>query len=227
MNGHWFIFHNILIGMTTFVLLFKIHSYSAVNFELRERFLKGDLKSSKDPAIYPNNITFMNFAQYMTLPTFIYQTKYNLTSKRRISYLLLKAVLFIFSFVKGYQIITNYIMVYIEEYRQEQITFFELYLRELLPIPILVLMLIMMVFDFFCTFVAEATGYPDHQIYEDYWNSTTMNEFLSKLNCILSNFFRYHIAYKLMNKLNISLQKARTISFAFSTMALELLFVII
>jgi len=180
---------------------------------------------NNDPKVYPNNITLMNFLQYMVLPTFIYRTQYNLTSKRRISYLLIKTILFMFSFVKGYQIITNYIMGHVHEYKEGKITFVELYLHEMLPIPILILMLMVMIFDFFCTFIAELTGYPDHQFYEDYWNATTMSEFLSKMNCVLPNFFRYHVVYKLVKDYKISLEVARVISFGLSTLALELLFV--
>lgn len=223
-RNNWFISHNILLGMTACVLFFKIHSYSSVNTTLRQNFLNNGSKITKDPTAYPSNVTLMNFAQYMVLPTLVYRTDYRLVKRRRVSYLLIKAVLFVFAFVKGYQIVTKYIMAYAREYKQGKITFFELYLREILPLPILILMLIVMIFDFFCTFVAELTGYPDHQFYEDYWNATTMNEFLSKMNCILPNFFRYHIVYKLI-QYNVSLERARIVAFASSTLVLELLFV--
>eukprot|EP00826_Nyctotherus_ovalis_P008454 TRINITY_DN1218_c0_g1_i15.p1 TRINITY_DN1218_c0_g1~~TRINITY_DN1218_c0_g1_i15.p1 ORF type:complete len:239 (-),score=83.57 TRINITY_DN1218_c0_g1_i15:347-1063(-) len=224
-RNNWFISHNILLGMTACVLFFKMHSYSSVNITLRENFLNNGSKVTKEPTVYPNNVTLMNFMQYMVLPTLVYQTNYKLVKRRRVSYLLIKTVLFAFAFVKGYQIVTKYIMAYVREYKQGTITFFELYLREMIPLPILILLLIVMIFDFFCTFVAELTGYPDHQFYEDYWNATTMSEFLSKMNCILPNFFRYHIVYKLI-QYNMNLERARIVAFAFSTLVLELLFVI-
>eukprot|EP00826_Nyctotherus_ovalis_P008456 TRINITY_DN1218_c0_g1_i7.p1 TRINITY_DN1218_c0_g1~~TRINITY_DN1218_c0_g1_i7.p1 ORF type:complete len:294 (-),score=91.68 TRINITY_DN1218_c0_g1_i7:166-1047(-) len=225
-RNNWFISHNILLGMTACVLFFKMHSYSSVNITLRENFLNNGSKVTKEPTVYPNNVTLMNFMQYMVLPTLVYQTNYKLVKRRRVSYLLIKTVLFAFAFVKGYQIVTKYIMAYVREYKQGTITFFELYLREMIPLPILILLLIVMIFDFFCTFVAELTGYPDHQFYEDYWNATTMSEFLSKMNCILPNFFRYHIVYKLI-QYNMNLERARIVAFAFSTLVLELLFVFV
>jgi sterol O-acyltransferase len=116
-------------------------------------------------------------------------------------------------------------MAHVDEYKQGKITFVELYLNEMLPIPILILMLMVMIFDFFCTFIAELTGYPDHQFYKDYWNATTMSEFMSKMNCILPNFFRYHVVCKLVKEHKTSLEVARIISFGLATLALELLFV--
>jgi len=163
----------------------------------------------------------------MLMPTFIYQPSYPKSSKRSIIYLLVKAILFVFAFAKGYQVASNHIFLYAEQYKKQQIPFIEMYLRELLPLNVLILMLIIMIFDFMCTFFAELYKYPDHQFYEDFWNSTTMSEFLSKMTCIIPNFFKIHVVYDLVHKWGIKLKIAKFISLCFSVAILEMLMVFI
>jgi len=221
-KNDWFVTQNLSMGMTACTLFFKMHSYTSVNISLREDYLNG--KKEKDN-LYPNNITLWDFIRYMFLPSFVYRPKFDLSTKCRVSYLLFKLLMFIFLFTSGYQIMNKSIIGHAIEYREGVISFFEMYLLQIIPIIIFILILIMILFDTFCTFVAETSGYPDRQFYEDFWNATTMNEFLSKMNTLIPNFFRYHVIRPLITDYHMSLEWARTISFIFAAALLEILMV--
>ena len=120
---------------------------------------------------------------------------------------------------------SNHVLVYADMYGDGKIIFLELYLRLMLPLGILLLMLVIMVFDFCCTFMAELSGYPDHLFYEDFWNATTMTEFLGKMSRIIPTFFKVHVLHELVVKHGVKLAYAKAISFAFSAALLELLMV--
>lgn len=85
--------------------------------------------------------------------------------------------------------------------------------------------LIIIVFDCCCTFAAELMLYPDHLSYDDFWNATTMTEFLSKMNRLIPDFFRVHVLYELVAKAGMKFSRARAVSFLTSALLLEVLLV--
>eukprot|EP00826_Nyctotherus_ovalis_P031999 TRINITY_DN257_c0_g3_i2.p1 TRINITY_DN257_c0_g3~~TRINITY_DN257_c0_g3_i2.p1 ORF type:complete len:331 (-),score=44.25 TRINITY_DN257_c0_g3_i2:76-1068(-) len=223
-RNDWFVTQNLSLGMTACTLFFKMHSYTSVNIALREEYLSS--KKNKG-GIYPSNITLWDFVRFMFLPTFVYRPKFELSSRLRIFYLVIKFFMFMFLFISSYQVVNKSIIGHAMQYGRGEITFFQMYLMNVIPTIIAILMLIMVIFDSFCTFVAETTGYPDRQFYEDFWNATTMNEFLSKMNTLIPNFLRYHVMCPLIADYHVSPKWAQTISFTFAAALLEMLMIFI
>ena len=127
--------------------------------------------------------------------------------------------------IKAYQFISNSILPYSYDYFHGKIVFLEMYLHLMIPLAIFLLMVLIMVFDFLCTFLAELTRYPDHMLYGDFWNSTTMTEFLGKMSLIIPNFFKVHVLYELVVHYGVRPSVAKGISLAFSAAMLEVLMV--
>jgi hypothetical protein len=86
---------------------------------------------------------------------------------------------------------TEYIMPYIM--MGDQISFFELLLREMLPSILLIMVMFVMTFECFTNFFAEITKLDHREFYEDWWNSTTFEEFNRKWNKPVHTFLYRHV----------------------------------
>ncbi len=106
-------------------------------------------------------------------------------------YALWKALNVVVLVLISYIMHTEYIMPYIM--MGDQISFFELLLREMLPSILLIMVMFVMTFECFTNFFAEITKLDHREFYEDWWNSTTFEEFNRKWNKPVHTFLYRHV----------------------------------
>ena len=155
------------------------------------------------------------------LPTFVYLPEYSRVAKRRLPYILGKTILVLGGLMKAYQIVANHILEHVFDYGKGSITFEEMYMRVVLPIGILIILLIFIGSDFISNLAAEISRYPDHQSYEDFWNSRTMKEFMKRSSSLVTNFFKAHVICELVSKFGLRYSYAKLISSALSILLIE------
>lgn len=97
----------------------KQHSFCSSNNELLEKRLilsqidQGEVDEienlKNDLGNYPKNITFVNYWDFLLIPTFVYQLTYPRTDRFRLGYFLVKLVALISAFTLLYLLTEHYI----------------------------------------------------------------------------------------------------------------------
>jgi len=102
-----------------------------------------------------------------------------------------------------------------------------------LSAPIVVIKLIMpftgayliifyLVFDVICNGIAEITRYADREFYQDWWNSTSWDEFANRWNKPVHHWLKTHVFLELRIHYAQKAYKAIFITFLFSSLLHEL-----
>ncbi len=194
---------------------FKMHSYTVQNRNYRENMLM----HKKDESVelissYPSNITFSNFFYFLKAPTFVYEEKYPQTQSFRLSYLLMKILYAFASLIILYYIYTEHMEVYLKHLLEEKL--FVLIIKLYLPCTVFVLILFFLIFECVLPGYAEIACFADRQFYEDWWNSTDLEEFNRKWNKVVHEFLYRHVYVECIKRYNMSKNMARFCTFFFS-----------
>ena len=201
---------------------FKMHSYTYTNRDYREN--KINYKKNKDNndnvikliSSYPDNINLRNFFYYLLTPTLCYQENYPSSGKFRIKYFILKCLKAMFCLILLYYIYTEAIEHNISIILTTPLPV--LVIEMYVPMTFICLLLFYLIFECILPGFAELACFGDRQFYDDWWNSTDLNEFNRKWNKIIHMFLHRHVYLECKNR--FKLNKTLSISFTFMISAI-------
>ncbi|ESK96525.1 sterol o-acyltransferase [Moniliophthora roreri MCA 2997] len=187
--------------------------------------LQGELTSSGPLYVtWPNNITFKNFAVYMLIPTLVYELEYPRTDKIRPLYVFEKTVATFGTFLLLYSVTERFILTQTPTPDQ---SFLRSLLDLSLPFMLAYLLLFYIIFECICNGFAELSYFADRQFYEDWWNSTSWDEFSRKWNRPVHMFLLRHVYQSTMASYKISKNSAMFVTFLLSACMHELVMAIV
>jgi len=170
----------------------KMHSYSQINKQFREKYLKAQKERTTDEtSTYPKNITLKDFSEYMWMPTLIYQDVYPRTEKIQFKFVIYTSLKTFLLIVIGYVWFSDYVTPIIK--LGYSIYWFEMVLRLIYPLIIFNFLIFYIVFELILQILAELTRFADRQFYLDWWNSHTFQEFYTKWNRPVNQFLYVHV----------------------------------
>jgi len=108
-----------------------------------------------------------------------------------------------------------------------QASFFRAMLDLALPFMVAYLLLFYIIFECICNGFAELSCFADRQFYEDWWNSTSWDEFSRKWNRPVHQFLLRHVYTSTMRSYKLSKTSAMFITFLLSAAVHELVMVIV
>lgn len=73
----------------------------------------------------------------------------------------------------------------------------ELYLKLQMPLILMIMLMIFLLFESFPNALSELTFFADREFYQDWWNSTSIEEFYSKWLRISYLFYYRHVFMRL------------------------------
>ncbi|KAF8845114.1 MBOAT-domain-containing protein [Paxillus ammoniavirescens] len=174
---------------------------------------------------YPENLTWKNFCSYMLIPTLVYELEYPRTDRIRLAYVFEKTIAFMGSFALLYTVTESFIIPLTPTPDQ---SFFRSLLDLALPFMISYLLLFYIIFECICNGFAELSYFADRQFYEDWWNSTSWDEFSRKWNKPVYHFLLRHVyAPSLATYPSLSRTGAMFVTFLLSAAAHELVMVVV
>jgi len=187
--------------------------------------LEGELSSSGPFRVtYPNNITMKNFAVYQLIPTLVYELEYPRTDRIRPLYVFEKTVATFGTFALLYTMTESFILPLTPTAGE---SFFRALLDLSLPFMIAYLLLFYIIFECICNGFAELSYFADRQFYEDWWNSTSWDEFSRKWNKPVHTFLLHHVYASTMASYQLSRSSAMFVTFLLSACVHELVMVIV
>lgn len=169
----------------------KMHSYCTYNIELlgkrdkltaifeslkkrsisateREhlKFESSEIESelNKSTVSFPNNVTFVNYTDFLFCPTLVYELEYPRIAKFRPLYFLSKVLALASSFVLMYVTVEHYIHPVMDRMAEE--SFLESLLQLIPPFTVMYLMGFFIIFECILNASAEMTLFADRQFYE-------------------------------------------------------------
>lgn len=91
-------------------------------------------------------------------------------------------------------------------------------MRCIFPITILLILLFYIVFENILNVFGELTKFADRQFYDEWWNSSTFEEFNRLWNKPVHNFLYRHVYLECMVKYRLGKQVAQLMTFFFSAL---------
>lgn len=206
--------HVLFILTQSIIHFFKMISYTQINRDLREDYLKNKKTGQKLTSSYPENINFNNFFYFLRAPTFVYQESYPRTEKFNINYFILKVMKAIFSIVLLYYIYIEHIEITIP--KMLETTLAELLIRLYAPVILFCMILFYLIFECVLPGYAELATFGDRQFYDDWWNATDLEEFNRKWNKLVHMFLYKHVYLECRLRIKMSSNMSRIMTFVFS-----------
>ncbi|KAG1880505.1 MBOAT, membrane-bound O-acyltransferase family-domain-containing protein [Suillus tomentosus] len=173
---------------------------------------------------WPDNVTYRNLAVYQLIPTLVYELEYPRTDRIRPMYIFEKTVAFMGSFALLYTVAECFIIPLTPTPDQ---SFFRSLLDLALPFMIAFLLLFYIIFECICNAFAELSYFADRLFYEDWWNSTSWEEFSRKWNKPVHSFLLRHVYASTRASYGLSRTTAMFVTFFLSAMAHELVMAIV
>ncbi|EAS03424.1 membrane bound O-acyltransferase, MBOAT protein (macronuclear) [Tetrahymena thermophila SB210] len=215
MNRNWGTTHATFISFICCTHYFKLHSYKQMNKQYRE---------TKNPC-YPANISLENFTLYMWMPTLVYEHSFPRKDKVDYKYVVYKSSMAAFGILFGYIVCCDYIIPYTSQ--GNKIYWFETLFRIIFPFTILQMVLFWVVFENILNVFGELTRFGDRCFYQDWWNSTTFEEYNRKWNRPVHTFLYRHVYLECIENHKFSKKTAQIITFVFSAILHEWVFCLI
>jgi sterol O-acyltransferase len=186
--------------------------------------LQNDLTSPGPKYVkWPRNISWKDYAMYLLTPTLVYELEYPRTDKIRPLYIFEKTVATFGTFALLYTVTERFIIPYTPTHGQP-------FLRSLidlaLPFMISYLLLFYIIFECICNGFAELSLFADRQFYEDWWNSTSWDEFSRKWNKPVYTFLLRHVYAPSLDQ-ELSKTTAMFLTFLLSACVHELVMVVV
>ncbi|KAG9313059.1 MBOAT, membrane-bound O-acyltransferase family-domain-containing protein [Chiua virens] len=217
-----------LCSLTPTPISTLVHHPSQVIASVAQEFLELDaelVSTGTEQVKYPQNLTWKNFCNYMLIPTLVYEMEYPRTDRIRPEYVFEKTVAFMGSFALLYTVTESFIIPLTPSPDQ---SFIRSLLDLALPFMISYLLLFYIIFECICNAFAELSYFADRQFYEDWWNSTSWDEFSRKWNKPVHQFLLRHVyASSLAAYPSLSRTGAMFVTFLLSAAVHELVMVIV
>ncbi|KIM44708.1 hypothetical protein M413DRAFT_442663 [Hebeloma cylindrosporum] len=187
--------------------------------------LQNELVSSGPTYVkWPENITWKNFAVYQLIPTLVYELEYPRTNRIRPVYVFEKTVATFGTFALLYTVTESFILPYTPHADQ---SFLRSLLDLALPFMMAYLLLFYIIFECICNGFAELAYFADRQFYEDWWNSTSWDEFSRKWNKPVYAFLLRHVYAATIMSYRVSRTTAMFVTFLISACAHELVMTVV
>nr|XP_018259362.1 sterol O-acyltransferase [Kwoniella dejecticola CBS 10117]OBR81520.1 sterol O-acyltransferase [Kwoniella dejecticola CBS 10117] len=171
--------------------------------------------------VWPQNVTYRHFLDFMFFPTLVYQLEYPRTKTMRPLVVLEKVVATLGTFSLIYTITEHYIMPMIPKPGD---SLFKSFINLALPMMVNYLLII---FECVCTGFAELSYFADREFYQDWWNSTTWDEFSRKWNKPVYTFLLRHVYASTISGFRLSRSSAAFVTFFVSALCHELVMAVV
>ncbi|KAJ3163797.1 hypothetical protein HDU88_006290 [Geranomyces variabilis] len=176
---------------------------------------------SKGDTTFPANVTFLNFADYLLVPSLVYELEFARTPGGiRPWYLIEKMVAAAGILVIIYMTIEHFIYPVLNDLGHQ--TFIESLTHLLLPFMVCYLLIFHIIFECVCNWFAEVTRFADRRFYDDWWNSVTFDEYARKWNRPVHEFLLRHVYLESISTYKLSKQNATFLTFFLSSCLHEL-----
>ncbi|KZT70797.1 MBOAT-domain-containing protein [Daedalea quercina L-15889] len=173
---------------------------------------------------WPANVTSKNFVTYMLIPTLVYELEYPRTDKIRPLYVFEKTVATFGTFALLYTVTESFIIPYLPT---PGTPVWQSILDLALPFMVALLLLFYLIFECICNGFAELSYFADRRFYDDWWNSTSWDEFSRKWNRPVHTFLLRHVYAPAMTSLGLGKLGAMMFTFLLSAAAHELVMLIV
>lgn len=140
---------------------------------------------------FPNNVTFGNFVDYLAVPTLVYELAYPRTTHIRVSYLAFKIFSTFSAFFILYITVDEFVLPVLHQ--MPNLSFLDALVGLLFPFAILYLLLFFIIFECILNAFAEMTRFADRLFYEDWWNSTSWDQYARRWNRPVHEFLLRHV----------------------------------
>ncbi|RKP14139.1 MBOAT, membrane-bound O-acyltransferase family-domain-containing protein [Piptocephalis cylindrospora] len=169
---------------------------------------------------YPDNLTVANWVDYVLIPSLVYEIHFPRTDRIRPWYVFEKALATFGSMFLMYVTMEQSLIPSVKYAATTSL----LYALPHLMFPFLITFLLgfFIVFECVCNGFAELTRFADRRFYDDWWNSSTWDEFARKWNRPVHLFLLRHVYFPLRHGLGLPKAQANFYTFLFSALAHEL-----
>ncbi|KAI9223916.1 MBOAT, membrane-bound O-acyltransferase family-domain-containing protein [Blastocladiella britannica] len=164
---------------------------------------------------YPNNVTLGNFIDYLLVPTLVYEIGYPRTARIRWAYVAEKVVALAGIILLMYVTVEHYIVPVLEDIHR--LTFAGVLLNLMFPFLIIYLLIFYAVFECVCNGFAELTRFADRNFFDDWYNSSSFDQFARKWNKPVHEFLLRHVYLESLNTYKVSKRNATFLTFLFSS----------
>lgn len=199
-------------------------------FQLRNDLAK-ELTSPAGNVTYPDNLTVINYIDFLFCPTLCYELEYPRNPTRNYLELFYKT-LAVFGCIFLMTLTSEEFIIPVLDVSHERLQsaptlidaaliFAETVSSLLFPFMVTFLLVFLVIFEYVLGAFAEITRFADRQFYSDWWNSLDWLEFSREWNIPVHNFFRRHV-YSASRGVKLSRPVATGITFFISALAHEL-----
>ena len=232
-HRQWPFIQSSVLTLHAIAMYMKIHSYFSVNevlhraWKLQEQeqdqeyqqllqALKADKCIYYEGSLkYPDNVTLGNFLYYLVIPSLVYQVNPPRSNGIRWNVIVEKTFSAIIGLLLIYVIFEHWILSVLFEL--ETMNIWEAILELLFPFTMTYILLFYFVFEVLCTWFSEISSYGIRSFYEDWWNSTTFDQFARKWNRPVHLFLYHHIYEEIILVYKLRKSYASAFTFFFSS----------
>ncbi|KAJ1964683.1 Sterol O-acyltransferase 2 (Sterol-ester synthase 2) [Dispira parvispora] len=175
---------------------------------------------SADEVSYPYNVTLVNFVDYLFVPALVYELYYPRIPKIRLGYLVEKICATFGVFALLHVTFEDYIIPILAEI--PRLNMVMTILELITPVMICYLLIFYIIFECICNVFAEITRFADRNFYDDWWNSTSFDEYSRKWNKPVHYFLLRHIYFYSIDTYRMSRRSATFLTFFLSSCLHEL-----
>ncbi|WVQ74465.1 hypothetical protein IAR50_004066 [Cryptococcus sp. DSM 104548] len=125
-----------------------------------------------------------------------------------------------------YTITEHYIMPHLPK-EGDSLSLIKSFISLALPMIINYLLIFYIIFECVCTGFAELSYFADREFYQDWWNSTSWDQFSRKWNKPVHTFLLRHVYASTMSSLQLSRTSAAFVTFLLSALCHELVMAVV
>lgn len=178
----------------------------------------------QDPVMWPANVSYANFWDYLLVPTLVYELSYPRLKTIRPLYVVEKTLATFGTFLVIYVITEHWIMPFTPT---ADTPFLRTFLQLAVPMMINYLLIFYIMFECICNGFAELTRFADREFYLDWWNATSMDVFSRKWNKPVHSFLLRHVYASTIAAWGLSKSMAMFLTFLLSSLVHELVMAIV
>ncbi|CDZ96511.1 sterol o-acyltransferase [Phaffia rhodozyma] len=182
------------------------------------------ISTGVEKVVWPANVTYWNFTDYLLVPTLVYELEYPRTSQLRPIYILEKTLATMGTFSLIYLITEHYIMPQLPKPGD---SFIISYINLALPMVIDYILIFFIIFECICNGFAELTCFSDREFYQDWWNSTSWDQFARQWNKPVHTFLLRHVYFSSLSTGKVSRNQATLLTFLLSALCHELVMAVV
>lgn len=174
---------------------------------------------------YPENVTLGNYFYFLCAPTLVYELNYPRTERIRWSYVLEKCIAAVGVFSVLHIVINQHITPILLS--APILSPIEAVASLIIPFVFCNIMIFYMMFELILNGLAEITRFADRCFYDDWWNSTTWDEYARKWNKPVHEWLLRHVYLESLNTYKTSRMRATFITFLTSAILHETVFAVV